>query len=227
MKKPTKHLATICLIDDQENQRIIWSRLLCPRKGFQVVGSFADAESALPSLLTSPPDLALVDWKLGKGMDGLALIARVKAAQPKVCAVLITHHDLEELPVAAVKAGVDGCLLKSDPPATLAARLLEVMNGIAAFSTPLMQRLAVRLRAENLAPVPAPNPLVLLTPRELEVLAGVVGGQRMKEQADQLGIGVRTIKTHRENVVRKLGVKGITEAAAHCAQWLTGTQAYA
>ncbi len=227
MKKSKKHLITLCLIDDSENQRIIWSRLLSPRKGFQIVGSFADAESALPFLLATPPNLALVDWKLGAGMDGLALIARLKAAQPKVLAVLITHHDLEELPVAAVTAGVDGCLLKTDLPTTLPARLLEVMNGTCVISTNVMRRLRERLHAEQLAAVPAPDPTVLLTPREVEVLAGAARGLRMKEQADQLGIGRATVKTHRESIVRKLGLKGITEAATHCAQWLPGTRGYA
>jgi DNA-binding CsgD family transcriptional regulator len=47
----------------------------------------------------------------------------------------------------------------------------------------------------------------------------------MKAQAAQLGIGTTTVKTHRENLVRKLGVKGITEAAALCAQWLPNTRA--
>ena len=117
--------------------------------------------------------------------------------------------------------------LKTDLPSTLPARLLEVMNGSCVISANVMRRLRERLQAEQLAAVPQPNPLKLLTPRELEVLAGVVRGQRMKEQADQLRIGATTVKTHRENIVRKLGLKGITEAAAHCAQWLPGARAYA
>lgn len=204
MKPP----ATLALVDDDPAVRDLWVRQFTRRHAFTVTGVFADAESALPALLAAPPAIALVDWKLPGPRDGIALIADLKARQPQVRAVLITQHDLDDLPLAALRAGVDGCLLKPDSPTLLPERLRAVLAGTCVFSARVMQRLTAQMNA---------SPLARLTPREREVLAGFVRGLLAKQVADQLGISETTVKTHKENLVAKLGVQNITEAVARCA----------
>jgi DNA-binding NarL/FixJ family response regulator len=218
-----KPLTSICLVDDHENTLVLWQRRLTAAAGFRCAAVFTDAESALPFLLAPPPAvppaLLLVDWRL-PGMDGLTLIACVKAAHPKICTVLITNHNTDELPLAAVRTGVDGCLLKTDSPATLPARLREVMSGTNVYSSRLMQRLTAQLRNEPVGGAAIPDPLAILTPREREVFREFARGQTCKEVAARLHISVTTVKTHKEHVLAKLDVQNITEASARYGRFL-------
>ncbi len=210
---------SLALVDDDPAVRDIWVRQLTPRTGFHCAGSFADAESALPWLLAHPPALLLVDYQLPVE-NGLWLTRQVKAVHPDVRSVLITNHDLEELPLAALRAGVNGFLLKPDSPAALPARLRAVMDGTCVFSARIMQRLSAQLHA---GPPPSADALLamsLLTAREREVLREYSCGLLTKQVADRLGISETTAKTHKESIVAKLRVKNITEAVKKCSGFI-------
>lgn len=211
--------ATLALVDDDPSIRDLWARQLNPRAGFAITGVFADAESALPRLLAHPPALLLADLQL-PGKNGLWLIREVKHAHPGVYAVLITNHDLEELPVAALRAGVNGCLLKPDSPAALPARLRAVLDGTCVYSARIMQRLSAQLHAGPPASVETVRLLSSLTPREREVLRAFARGLPGKLVADLLQISETTVKTHKEHLVLKLGVQSFMEAVARFARYL-------
>lgn len=202
-------LIFLALVDDDPAVRDLWTRQLSRAAGFEITGVFADAESALPALLAAPPALLLVDLKL-PGMDGLALTARVKAVHPDVRAVLITNHDLDELPLAAVRAEVDGCLLKPDSPITLPDQLRAVLAGTCIYSRRVTQRLVAQVSELSL---PVVNPaLALLTPRERELLARLRGGCSLKEAAGYMGVAYSTVNTLRERAHRKLGAHKLAAA---------------
>lgn len=207
MKPP----ATLALVDDDPAVRDLWTRQFARHRTFIVTGVFADAESALPKLLAAPPAIVLVDWKLPGAMDGLALIARVKAAHPAVRAVLITQHDLDDLPAAALRAGVDGCLLKPDSPAALPARLRAVLDGTCVFSVRVMQRLAAQLPA---TPAPSAPPAARLSPTQVKILARAAtdGELRRKELAAEFGMSPNTLDTHLRRAYQRLGVHRLGEA---------------
>lgn len=209
-------LTSLVLVDDDAPTRDLWSRRLTAREGFRCTGVFADAETALPWLLQQPPGLLLADWKLPL-MDGIALIARVKRAHPHVRAVVITNHDLDDLPLSALRAGVNGWLLKPDSPVALPARLRAVMDGSCVFSASIMQRLAVQLHASPPPSAESSRLLALLTDRERAVFSEFSHGLLAKEVADHLGISESTVKTHKDKIVAKLGVKNLTEAVTKCA----------
>lgn len=210
---------SLVLVDDDPAVRDLWTRQLNRAAGFDITGVFADAESALPALLAHPPKLLLADRQL-PGMDGLGLIRRVKAAHPAMFVVLITNHDLEDLPVAALRAGVNGCLLKPDSPVALPARLRAVVDGTCVYSLRVLQRLSEQLHAGPPVPPDVRRRLARLTPREREVLRAFARGLPGKLVADRLQISEATVKTHKEHIVRKLGVQGFMEAAVRFATYL-------
>lgn len=211
--------ATLALVDDDPSILDLWARQLNRRAGFVITGVFADAESALPRLLAQPPKLVLADLQL-PGEDGLWLIREVKRGHPAMRAVLITNHDLDELPVAALRAGVNGCLLKPDSPAALPARLRAVLDGTCVYSARVMQRLSEQFHAALPASAETLRRLALLTPREREVLQAFARGLPGKLVADLLAISETTVKTHKEHIVLKLGVQGFMEAVARFARHL-------
>lgn len=204
---------SVVLVDDDPAVRELWTRQLNHDAGFQITGVFADAESALPRLLAHPPRLLLVDFQL-PGENGCWLIRQVKAVHPAMFVVLITQHDLEELPLAALRAGVNGCLLKPDSPAALPARLRAVVDGSCVFSARIMQRLSAQLHALPAVPPDVRRRLARLTLREREVLHAFARGLPAKLVADRLHISEATVKTHKEHIVLKLGVQNFMEAVA-------------
>lgn len=210
---------SLILVDDDPSVRDLWARQLSRDEGFEITGVFADAESALPRLLAHPPALLLADLQM-PGENGLWLIREAKRAHPAMRAVLITNHDLEELPAAALRAGVNGCLLKPDSPAALPARLRAVMDGTCLLSARIMQRLSEQLHAGLLVPPDVRRLLALLTAREREVLRAFARGLPAKLVADLLQISETTVKTHKEHIVLKLGVQGFMEAVARFSPYL-------
>jgi DNA-binding NarL/FixJ family response regulator len=154
------------------------------------------------------------------GENGLWLTREVKRAHPGVYAVVITNHDLDELPLAALRAGVNGCLLKPDSPATLPTRLRAVLDGTCVYSARVMQRLSAQLHAGPPASAETLRLLALLTAREREVLRAFARGLPGKLVADLLQISETTVKTHKEHIVAKLGVQGFMEAVARFAPYL-------
>ncbi|KAF0179323.1 MAG: LuxR family transcriptional regulator [Limisphaerales bacterium] len=210
---------SLVLVDDDPSTLDLWSRQLNCAAGFVITGTFADAESALPWLLAHPPKLLLTDLQL-PGEDGLWLVREVKRPHPAMRAVLITNHDLEELPVAALRAGLNGCLLKPDSPTALPARLRAVVDGTCVYSARVMQRLSEQFHAGPPASAETLRRLALLTEREREVLRAFARGLPGKLVADQLQISETTVKTHKEHIVAKLGVQSFMEAVARFAPHL-------
>lgn len=210
---------TLVLVDDDPAVRKLWTRQLNRDAGFKIIGVFADAESALPRLLARPPRLLLVDMQM-PGENGCWLTRQVKAVHPAMFVVLITQHDLEELPLAALRAGVNGCLLKPDSPALLPARLRAIVDGSCVFSARVMQRLSAQLPASPALTPDERRRLALLTLREQEVLLAFARGLPAKLVADRLHISEATVKTHKEHIVLKLGVQNFMEAVARFARHL-------
>lgn len=122
--------------------------------------------------------------------------------------------------MAALRAGVNGCLLKPDSPATLPARLRAVLDGTCVYSARIMQRLSEQFHAGSPASAETMHRLASLTPREREVLHAFARGLPGKLVADQLHISESTVKTHKEHIVLKLGVQGFMEAVARFAPHL-------
>lgn len=200
---------TFVMVDDDPAMLDVWMRWLAREPDFLCQAAFADAESALVHISRQPPQLALVDWQL-PGMNGIELARRLKAFCPILRVVLITSHNLEELPADAIAAGADGFLHKSMPLADLAPRLREAHAG----GLPLSARAARQLVNGWHRPAKKPTTAPRLAPRERAVLDCILRGRSMKEAADDLGIAITTVNTHKRRLFKKLGVHSTSQAVS-------------
>lgn len=181
--------------------------LLATVDDIQVVARCADGAEALATVAEHRPDALVLDLHMPI-MDGLEVLTALKRHDASPAVVLLAAELSGPEALEAVRLGVRGIVLKAEAP----RRLIECLRSVQAggrwidpgtFDTLLDTALAREARAEELRSQ--------LTERELEVIAVAAQGLSNKTIADELGIGVGTVKTHLYNVFQKLGVNNRTE----------------
>lgn len=195
----------LLIADDHPVVRAGLAGLLSDEPGFEVVGEAADGEEAVQLAGSTRPDVVLMDLRMPH-VDGVAATARIVAAEAPVPRVLIlTTYESDDQILAAIEAGASGYLLKAAPQAEIVAGIRSVAAGQSALSPQVAVRLVERMRRPE-------QDVVVLTPRETQVLRLVALGRSNKQIGLDLGIGESTVKTHLLKVFEKLGVTDRTRA---------------
>ncbi|CAJ0867358.1 Oxygen regulatory protein NreC [Ralstonia sp. LMG 32965] len=169
---------------------------------FEVVGEAGDADAALQAARTLSPDLALMDIGM-RGMNGIALTEKFAEAFPEIAVLVLSMHDNLEYVRQVMRAGARGYVLKDAPASELVEAIDAVLAGRPFYSAQLAMRMAEQ--------AVMPTPVEALTPRERDILDGIAKGYANKRIADELGLSVRTVESHRLNLKRKLGIEGQAE----------------
>ena len=196
----------IVVADDHALVREGIRRVLDEEPGFEVVAEAADGREALARVQELGPDVVVLDISM-PGLSGLDVARRLREEHPEVRALILSMHDDTEYVLRAVRAGAAGYLLKDDAgPQLLRQAVRAVHAGDSFFSPAVASRLTDALRSD---PTASDDPLEALTGRELEVLRLVTGGRSNKQIATELGISRRTVESHRESLMRKLGIRSV------------------
>jgi DNA-binding NarL/FixJ family response regulator len=168
-----------------------------------VVGEAADVAEAIACIVSTNPDVVLLDVHLPSG-TGDEVILAVRDRAPGVRFLALSVSDAAEDVIRVIRSGARGYVTKSIDGAELADAIDRVANGDAVFSPRLAGFVLDSFTAPT-APEPAPDPdLDLLTPREREVLQLIARGYTYREAATELFLSVKTIETHVSAVLRKL-----------------------
>jgi len=202
-----KPLIRVLIVDDHALFREGIRQVLTSTKGFEVVGEAARGSEALDQLDRLAPDVVLLDISM-PGTSGLEMAAMIRDRPEAPRVLMLSVHDHPEYVVQSIRAGANGYLRKDTTPSELRAAVQAVARGEEFFSSAVAGRLAEAARAGSEKNEHAER-LEQLTPREREVLAGIVNGASNKEIAARLGISVRTVETHRESVMRKLEIRSV------------------
>ena len=179
---------------------------------FEVVGQAANGHEAIQKAKALLPDVVLMDITMPQ-MNGLEATSHLRKEVPGTKVLILTMHDSKEYISQMIRMGARGYLLKDGSPAELVRAIKAVHAGEVVFAASVSKVLAevmVNGHARSFEPPPS------LTSREREVLTHIAEGLLNKQIADKLGIGVRTIETHRERIMRKLEihtVAGLTKYA--------------
>lgn len=205
----------VVLADDQALVREGLRLMLDAQSDITVVGEAGTGEEALSAAHSLRPDVVIMDVRM-PGMDGITATGRLLAtADWPVKVIMVTTFDLDEYVFDALRLGASGFLLKTAPPRLLPTAVREVYAGETMLSSELTQRLIHRFAA---APAPrpkdtVPDGLLVLTPRELDVLRLVARGMSNSEIAGELFVSEATVKTHVVRILAKLGLRDRTQAA--------------
>ncbi|HEU0010574.1 MAG TPA: response regulator transcription factor [Verrucomicrobiae bacterium] len=185
---------------------------LCAQPEFEIVGEAANGLDALQKARLLLPDVVLMDITMPQ-MNGLEATTVLRKQAPLAKILILTMHNSKEYIAQMIRAGARGYLLKDGSPAELVHAIKAVHAG-EVFFAPSVSRVIVDQLVDGGGRVA--EPVQNLTDREREVLSLIAEGLLNKQIADKLGIGVRTIETHRERIMRKLDihtVAGLTKYA--------------
>jgi DNA-binding NarL/FixJ family response regulator len=193
---------TLLLADDHRLVREGLRRVLEARSDLSVVAEADDGEEAVRAALARKPDLALIDLTMPR-LPGSEAIRRIRAASPTRC-IAVSMHELIGQVKQAFEAGASGYVVKSAAPAEL-LDAVDAVRGGRTFLSPAVAHFAADAIAN--AGVQKSRHRNAITTREREVLGMVAEGLSTKEIASALGVSIRTIETHRSNLMRKLEIR--------------------
>jgi DNA-binding NarL/FixJ family response regulator len=201
----------VLLVDDHRLLTEALARALDQEPGIRVAGT-ARTVAEVREAIREPVDVALMDYRLpdGTGIDATRLL---KARWPAARIVMLTAIDDDETVLEAIQAGADGYLTKDKAIEDVVATVRAAHAGATLLPRSVIMAIARRVaeaRDRRTERMPAES----LTPRELEVLRGLTEGLSTPEICERLFITPNTLRTHVQNIMRKLRVHSKLEAVA-------------
>jgi DNA-binding NarL/FixJ family response regulator len=191
---------TIVVADDHPIVREGIRKLLERREDFQVVGEASDGEEAVRIVLEKRPDVALMDINM-PGMSGVEATRLLGEHGVSTKVLVLSMLDGRSQVQDVLRAGAAGYVVTSAPPEDLFAAIDAVRAGRSYLSGSIAQQVveAIASPAERAG-------LAALTVREREVLALIAEGRSSKEIAAMLGVTLKTVDSHRSNLMEKLDI---------------------
>ena len=207
----TKDKIKVLVVDDHPVVRKGLQSCLARQERLKIVGEAADGDEAIKRTRELAPDVVLLDLDLPR-LSGLAVAQLLRKEAPKIRILVLSVHTNRDYILRIIQAGAHGYVSKEAAPEELLRAIESVYEG-EAFFAPEIAQAALNEFVSNGG---SKHPFIQLTSRERDVLALIADGESNKEVARHLGIGVRTIETHRERIVEKLNihtVAGLTRFA--------------
>ena len=204
-------MTRILIADDHAMVREGLRKVIEEQPGWVVCGEAANGREAVAKTRELKPDVLVLDIVMPE-LNGLEVTRQVRAAWPQTEVLILTMHESEQLARAVLAAGAHGFVLKSDPGTTLVTAV-EHLSRHRSFFTAKMSHLLPE--DGELHPVVSAKeekpPGDRLTAREREIVQLIAEGRGSKQVADALGISVKTVDTHRTNLMRKLAIHSVSE----------------
>jgi DNA-binding NarL/FixJ family response regulator len=198
------NVATVLLVDDHGIFCEALQLLLERKGGLRVVGSARDGDEAVRMAKDLSPDVVLMDVALPK-LDGIEATRRIVASLPDVKVVGLSAYPQPELAAHMLKAGACCFVVKE----AAYDELVDAISAALAGRKYVAPQLGVSKVEEALEQAGRKSPM--LSPREREVLQGMAAGRGTKEIALDLGLSVKTVETHRRNLMAKLRIFNVAE----------------
>jgi len=198
----------ILLVDDHRLFRSGLRSLLAKQPSIEIVGEAEDGVSAVRMALELAPDIVLMDISMPK-LNGIEATRQILAQNAATRVIVLSMHADRRFVIEALKAGARGYLLKD-------SAIEEVLNAVGAIvsNQVYLSRRITNIVVEDyilMAGNTGPTVYTVLSAREREVLQLVAEGKNTKEIAGHLNVSVKTVETHRKQVMDKLGLHTIAE----------------
>lgn len=198
----------VLLADDHEIVRAGLRRVLEASPDFEVVGEASTGREAVEMTLEMRPDVVVLDIAMPE-LNGLEATRQIVKDLPDAEVLILTVHDSESVIREVLNAGARGYLLKSDASRHLVAAV-ESLSRHEPFFTSKVSEIVLSgfLSGGSVSEVARTDEL---TPREREIVQLLAEGKSNKEVASLLNISVKTVETHRTNIMKKLDLHSVSE----------------
>jgi len=199
----------VMVVDDHEMVRRGICSYLETEDDIEVVGQASSGKEAIELARRLQPDVVLMDLIMEDG-TGVEASKQIKQDLPKVQIIILTSYIDESLVFPALEAGALSYLLKTSQAHEIVDAIRLAIKQEAVIEPKVATKMLGKIRHNN-----DQLPHEDLTTREMEVLILIGEGKTNQEIADELFIGIKTVKTHVSNVLSKLGVDDRTQAAIY------------
>jgi DNA-binding NarL/FixJ family response regulator len=204
---PMKH--RVLIVEDHHLLRRGLRAMVVTLPDFDIVGEAKDGKEAIRQAVALQPDLILMDLSLPL-MTGIEATAHIKERYPDIRIIALTAYKTEEYVHEALRAGVDGYVMKDVSYEELLAALRSVMAG-KKFLSPDVSGELVNTFLHRGAAARQPSPWETLTVRERGILKLIAEGRTNRSTAELLNVSPKTVEKHRGNLMRKLGLANVSE----------------
>jgi len=194
----------VVLADDHNLVRSGLKALLSGMPDVEVVAEAANGKEAVALVNSVKPDVVLMDIGM-KELNGIEAAAIITHDNPSVRVIILSMHDTQDFVSQALKAGATGYVLKDAAPLELEFALQAVTKG----ETYLSPRVSRQVVQSYVRPPNAETGLAALSPRQREILKAVAGGRTTKQIAYDLGLSIKTIETHRAQIMERLDIHDV------------------
>lgn len=193
---------TIVLADDHHVVREGIRKLIETRPDFEVIGEAGDGEQAVRMIIERQPDIALMDINMPR-VSGIEATRRIEQQGLSTRVLVLSMHESRNYVEEVLRAGASGYVVKNSSPEELLSAIDAVKEGRSYLSESITQQVVDAIAHPD---GEAPAGLTVLTDREREVLQLVAEGLSSKEIAGQLGVSLKTVDSHRSNLMEKLDI---------------------
>ena len=180
-------------------------------EGFEVIAEASNGQEAVEQTALLDPDVAVLDISMPL-LNGIDAAREIRAASQRTKVIFLTMHKHERFVLEALRSGFDGYILKDQTTYDLAQAIRTVMQGDT-YLSPAISAIMAKAASGNAAPN-----LAALTPRERQVLQRIAECKTNKEIAQHLDLSVKSVESHRGNLMKKLdlhGIAGLVRYAIH------------
>ncbi len=204
----TEHRIKVLVVDDHEMVRRGIVGYLETEDDLEIIGEAHNGKVAVDLCNQQKPDVILMDLIM-ETMGGIDATREIKSMYPDVKVIILTSFVDEKQIFPALEAGALSYLLKTSRADDIVKAIRSAVQDESVIEPKVASKMLNRMRSSDSAPHKD------LTQRELEVLVLIGNGKTNQEIADELYIGIKTVKTHVSNVLSKLGVEDRTQAAIY------------
>lgn len=197
------------IIEDHRDSRDVLTAFFTHQLGFEVVLAAESVEDFVAEIELHGPkiDVLLLDINL-PGITGIEGIKGIKSKLPNTDIIMLTLHEDSRHIFQALCAGAVGYLVKGTPLPKIKAAVESVQTGGSAMSPQVARKVVDYFQPAKKS---SGNPL---TPKENQIVEGLVDGLSYKLIADRYSIGIETVRTHIKNIYKKLHVNSKSEVVA-------------
>ncbi|MCE5171582.1 response regulator transcription factor [Paenibacillus profundus] len=206
METPIK----VLLVDDHEMVRIGLAAVLSTEDGIEVVGEASNGEDGIRLAQEYKPDVVLMDLVMD-GMDGIETTRKLLQLYPDCKVIVLTSYLDDEKMYPVIEAGAFSYLLKTSRASEIAEAIRAAARGQSVLESQVASKMMNRFRQPKQSLAAHEQ----LTEREMDVLRLLAQGKSNQDIADDLFIGIKTVKFHVTNILAKLGVEDRTQAAIY------------
>jgi DNA-binding NarL/FixJ family response regulator len=190
----------IVLADDHTIVREGLKQLLAAAGDLQVVGEAQNGHEAMERVRTLDFDVLLLDMSM-PGKSGIELVKQVHAEKPKLRVLILSMHEEHQYAVRAIRAGAAGYLTKESASRQLVEAIRKVAAGGAFISAEVAQQLALGAMPDAKGPLHG-----TLSDREFQIFLAIAGGRSVSDIAERLNLSVKTVSTHKSNILQKMNM---------------------